>query len=137
VRRRKDEGRLRVEVEDLAIRRARGRARLYSELLLQECGALLIEMQRSGTAAVARVTPHQCAPALLVQRVEAERLLRVPDCIAERAILLEQVHETCKHLSCSLAETFPIGVDPLAGPAGKDVARIQASSPMQGATIAR
>jgi hypothetical protein len=94
-------------------------------------------MQRSGPAAVTGMTSHQRAPAFLVKWVEAERLLREPDCLAERPILLEQVDETRKHVSCTLAETFPFGIDPLAGTAGKDVARIQASSPVQGLTIPR
>jgi hypothetical protein len=36
-----------------------------------------------------------------------------------------------------LAEPFPVGIDPLAGTVGKDVALIQTRSPVQSATIAR
>ena len=61
-RRCRDDGRLGVEVENLAVRHTRRGARLDSELLFQERRALLIDVQRGTALAAARVTAHQRAP---------------------------------------------------------------------------
>ena len=113
------------------------RARLDPELLLQQRGALLIEMQRRGTLAAARVTAHQRAPGLFVERIEAEQLLGVLDRIPEGSIVFEKVDKTRENLSRTLTETFPVRINPLARAVGEDVALIQTCRLMQGGTVSR
>ena len=100
-------------------------------------GALLIEMQRRGALAAARVTAHQRAPGLFVERIEAEQLLRVLDRIAEGAILFEQVDQARQHLLRALAETFPVGIDPLARAVGQEVALVQTRRFLQRGAVSR
>ena len=116
--------RLGVEVENFAVRRAGRSARLDPEVLFQQRGALLIEMQRRGALATPRVTAHQRAPGLFVKRIEAERLLGVLDRISEGSIAFEKVDKTRENLSRPLTETFPVRIDPLARAVGQDVAFI-------------
>src|SRR5262249_47183383 len=66
-----------VEVENLAVRQARRGPWCDPELLLQQRSTLLIEVQRRRALAVARVTPHEGAPRLLIERIETQQLLRM------------------------------------------------------------
>ena len=98
-RRRRDHGRRGVQVENLAVGDARRGARLDAELLLQQRGALLIEVQRRGALAAARVTTHERAPGLFVERIEPEQLLGVLDRVPEGAIVFEEADETRQNLA--------------------------------------
>ena len=59
---------------------------------------------------------------MLVQRIEAERLLGVFDRTFEGLIVFEKLDKTRNNLSRALAETFPVRINPLAGTVGEDVA---------------
>ena len=124
-RRRRDHGRRSVQIENLAVGDARRGARLDPELLLQHRRALLIEVQRRGALAAARVTTHERAPGLFVERIEPEQLLRVLDRVPEGAIVFEEVDQTRQDLLRALAETFAVGVNPLAGALGQQVALVE------------
>src|SRR5688500_15294609 len=94
-------------------------------------------MQGRGALATARVTAHQRAPGLFVERIEPKRLLGVLDRIPEGPIAFEKVHETREDLSRPLPEKFPVRVDPLTNAAGEDVPFIQACRLTQGGRVSR
>jgi hypothetical protein len=112
-------------------------ARLDPKVLLQQRGALLIKMQRRGALAAARMTAHQRAPGLFVERIDAERLLRVLDRIREGSIVFGKVAKTREHLSRTLTETFPVRINPLARAVGEDVAFVQPCRVLQGGAVPR
>ncbi len=97
--------------------------------------ALLIEVQRGGAIAAARVTTHERAPRLFVERIEPEQLLGMLDRVPERAIVLEQTDQTRQHLPRTLTETFAVGVNPLAGAVGQQVALVETRRFLQGGTV--
>ena len=115
-----------------AVRRAGRSARLDPEVLLQQRGALLIEMQCRGALAAPCVTAHQRAPGLFVKRIEAERLLGVLNRIPESSIAFEKVDKTRENFSRTLTETFPVRINPLARAVGQDVAFVQTCRLVQG-----
>ena len=131
------DGRLGVEVENLAVGDARRGARLDPELLLQQRRALLIEVQRRGALAAARVTTHERAPGLFVERIEAEQLLGVLDRIAEGPIVFEKADKPRQNLSRALTETFAVGINPLARAVGQEVALVQTCRFLQRSTVSR
>jgi hypothetical protein len=94
-------------------------------------------MQRRGALAAAGVTAHQRAPRLFVERIEAERLLRVLDCIPEGSIVFEKIDKTRENPSRPLTEAFPVRVNPLARAVGENVAFVRACGLLQGSTISR
>ena len=117
-----------VEVEDLAIGDARRRARLDTELLFQERGALLIQMQGRRAIALTRVTAHQGAPRLLIERIETEQLSAALDCLSKSAILFERRNQTPEHQARALVEPFAIGLDPFGGAIRHEIALIERRS---------
>ena len=84
-----------------------------------------------------RVTSHQRAPGLFIERIEAERLLGELDRIPESWIAFEKVDKTRENLSRTLTEAFPVGINPLTGAVGEDVAFIQTGRLVQGGTVSR
>ena len=79
-------------------------------------------MQRRRAVAVARVTAHQRAPRLLVERIETEQLAATLDGVAERAVLFERRHQTREHLARALPEPFAVGFDPFVRAIGQQIA---------------
>jgi hypothetical protein len=98
---------------------------------------LLIKVQSSGALASARVTAHQRAPRLFVERIEAEQLLGMLDRTPEGPILFEEADKPGENGPRTLTETFAVGIDPLACAVGKDVALIQTCRFLQRGTVSR
>ena len=103
-RRRRHRGHGRIQVENVAVGHARRRARLDPELLLQHRRALLIQVQGGGAVAAARVTAHERAPRLFIERIEPHELLCVLNRLAEGSIVLEQADEIRQDLYRALTE---------------------------------
>jgi hypothetical protein len=87
---------------------------LDAELLLQQRGALLVEMERGGALSTTRVTAHQGAPRLLVELIETKPLLRSLDPASEGVFLFQERDQTGQDLLCTTTEAFTIGFNPLA-----------------------
>ena len=94
-------------------------------------------MQRGGAFAAARVAPHERAPGLLVERIEAQQLLGMIDRVAKGALLFEEADQPRQHLLRTLTETFTVGIDPLAGDIRQHVASVQCCGFPQRLTVAR
>jgi len=92
-------------------------------------------VQRRGALAAARVTTHERAPGLFVERIEPEQLLRMLDRVPERPIVFEEADKTRQNLARPLMETFAVGVNPLARALGQEVALIQTCRFLQRSTV--
>ena len=92
-------------------------------------------MQRRGALAAARVTTHERAPGLFVERIEPEQLLRMLDRLPEGAILFEEADKTRQNLPRTLTETFAVGVNPLARALGQQVALVETCRFLQGSAV--
>jgi hypothetical protein len=66
--------------------------------------ALLIEVQRSGPFAAARVTAHERTPCLLVEWIEPEQVLSVIDRIGKRSFPFKQANKAHQDLLCADAD---------------------------------
>ncbi len=68
---------------------------------------------------------HQRAPGLFVQRIETQPVLRVLGRLRVGTLRLEVRDDTRQHLLRTNAETFPLGIDPLARAVRKQIAAIE------------
>jgi hypothetical protein len=92
-------------------------------------------VQRRGALAAARVTTHERAPGLFVERIESEQLLRKLNRVPEGPIVFEEATKTRQNLPRPLTETFPVGVNPLTRTLGQEVALIQTCRFLQRSTV--
>ena len=130
-RRRRDGGGFRVEIENLAVGETGLRARPNAEVLPQQRRALLIEVQRRGPLPAPRVTTHEGAPRLFVERIETEQLLGVFDRIIEGPIRFEQRDQSRENLLSALPQTFAVGLDPFARAGRQQIALVQTGGFLQ------
>ena len=130
-RRSRDDGGFCVEVENLAVGEAGLRARPNAEVFPQQRRALLIEVQRRGPLPASRVTTHEGAPRLFVERIETEQLLGVFDRITEGPIGFEQADQSRENLLSALTQTFAVGLDPFARASRQQIALVQAGCFLQ------
>ena len=82
-------------------------------------------MERRCAIALARVTAHQRAPRLLVERIKTEKLPATLDGLSERAIVFKRRHQTTDHLTRTLLEPLSVRLDPFVGAVRQQVALIQ------------
>ena len=82
-------------------------------------------MQRGRALALPRVTAHQRAPCVFIERIDPQELPGALDGIAERAIVFEHGDQSTEHLARPLPEAFAVGLDPFVRAVGQKVALIQ------------
>src|SRR5207244_4418170 len=85
----------------------------------------LIQMQRRRALALTRVTAHQRAPGVLIERIETQELPGALDGIAEGTIVFERGNHSTEHLARALPEAFAVALDPFVCAVGQKVAVIQ------------
>jgi hypothetical protein len=92
-------------------------------------------MQCRGALTAARVTAHQHAPALFVERIEPKQVLRMLDGIRKRAILFERIDKVRQDLLCAPPNTLTVGVNPLTLALRQQVALIKTCGFLQGGSV--